>query len=617
MRTRNRTRNTKRAALVAGLTASAGLATATAFAVSPLGNAAEGDADVAQAGYQMEALGRGVTVVPTGEGNLVSWRLLGTDAADTGFNVYRDGELLNEAPLTGATNYLDAGGDGAYTVEAAGGEPEAAEAVFNDAGALDIPLDVPADGDGYTYSANDVSVGDLDGDGRYEYLVKWDPSNSKDNSQSGVTGNVYVDAYTLEGERLWRIDLGRNIRAGQHYTQFQVYDYDGDGKAEIAMKTADATVDGTGAVIGDANADHRNSGGYVLEGPEFFTVFEGATGAAVDTIDYQPGRGNVADWGDDYGNRVDRFLAGTAYLDGESPSMIFSRGYYTRSVIWAVDFDGQNLAERWTFDSDEAGSEYEGQGAHSLSIADLDGDGRQEVVFGAMAVDDDGSPLWNTRMYHGDALHVSDFVPDNEGLEVFMPAEHSDQPSMRLIDGESGEAIWSEPASGTDNGRALAANVSAENPGAEFWSAAEDGLRNGSGDTVGDKPGSINFASWWDGDAERELLDGTAISDYADGGLLSGEGVASNNGTKSVPALSADLFGDWREEVVWRTSDSSALRVYATPHETELRLPTLMHDAQYRVAVAWQNTGYNQPPHPSFYIGSDMAAVAAPEIHTP
>lgn len=264
----------------------------------------------------MEALGRGVTVVPTGEGNLVSWRLLGTDAADTGFNVYRDGELLNEAPLTGATNYLDAGGDGAYTVEAAGGEPEAAEAVFNDAGALDIPLDVPAGGDGYTYSANDVSVGDLDGDGRYEYLVKWDPSNSKDNSQSGVTGNVYVDAYTLEGEQLWRIDLGRNIRAGQHYTQFQVYDYDGDGKAEIAMKTADATVDGTGAVIGDANADHRNSGGYVLEGPEFLTVFEGATGAAIDTIDYQPGRGNVADWGDDYGNRVDRFLAGTAYLDG-------------------------------------------------------------------------------------------------------------------------------------------------------------------------------------------------------------------------------------------------------------------------------------------------------------
>jgi hypothetical protein len=611
-----RTRNTRRKALYAGLTTAAGLATATGLVLAPIGNAAEGDAEPSQAGYRMEALGRGVTVVPTADGNLVSWRLLGTDAADTGFNVYRDGELLNEAPLTGATNFLDATGDGAYTVEAVGGEPQAAEALFNDQGALDIPLDIPPAGDGYTYAANDTSVGDLDGDGDYEFVVKWDPSNAKDNSQSGVTGNVYIDAYTLEGDRLWRIDLGRNIRAGAHYTQFQVYDYDGDGTAEVAMKTADATVDGTGAAIGDADADHRNSGGYILEGPEFLTVFDGATGAAVDTIGYRPARGNVGDWGDDYGNRVDRFLAGTAYLDGEHPSMIFSRGYYTRSVIWAVDFDGQNLTERWTFDSDEAGSQYEGQGAHSLSIADLDGDGRQEVVFGAMAIDDDGTPLWNTRLYHGDALHVSDFDPGNEGLEVFMPAEHSDQPTSRLVDGESGEVIWSTPANGGDNGRAVAANVWAENPGAEYWSAAEDGVRDSGGEIVGDKPGSINFVSWWDGDAERELLDGTRIEDYEDGRLLTGEGVASNNGSKATPALSADLFGDWREEVVWRTGASSALRIYATPHETDVRLPSLMHDPQYRVAIAWQNTGYNQPPHPSFYIGSDMAATAFAPIRT-
>ncbi|HEX2145935.1 MAG TPA: rhamnogalacturonan lyase, partial [Glycomyces sp.] len=342
MRTRIRTRKTRTAALFAGLTASVGLATATALVPAPIGNADEGDADISQGGYRMEALGRGVSVVPTAEGNLVGWRLLGTDAADTAFNVYRDGELLNESPLTGATNFLDASGDGAYTVEAVGAEPEAAEAVFDESGALDIPLDVPSGGDGYTYEANDMSVGDLDGDGRYEYLVKWNPTNAKDNAQAGVTGNVYIDAYTLEGDRLWRIDLGPNIRAGAHYTQFQVYDYDGDGKAEVAMKTADATVDGAGAVIGDANADHRNSSGYILEGPEFLTVFDGATGTAIDTIDYNPPRGNIGDWGDDYGNRADRFLAGTAYLDGETPSMIFARGYYTRSVIWAVDFDGQS-----------------------------------------------------------------------------------------------------------------------------------------------------------------------------------------------------------------------------------------------------------------------------------
>ncbi|WP_168801412.1 rhamnogalacturonan lyase, partial [Glycomyces buryatensis] len=581
-------RNPRRKALIAGLAASAGVVTATALVLAPIGNAEEsGDGEVAQTGHQMEALGRGVTVVPTDGGNLISWRLLGTDEADTAFNVFRDGEQINAEPLTGATNYVDSEGDGEYSVAAADGDPEAAEAVFGDGGSLDIPIERPS-GDGFTYEANDASVGDLDGDGDYEYLVKWYPDNAKDNAQEGVTGNTIIDAYQLDGTRLWRIDLGRNIRSGAHYTQFQVYDYDGDGAAEVAMKTADATVDGEGAVIGDADADYRNSGGYILDGPEFLTIFNGETGAAIDTIDYNPPRGNVADWGDDYGNRVDRFLAGTAYLDGTTPSMIFARGYYTRSAIWAVDFDGTSLSERWIFDSDDAGGEYEGQGAHSLSIADLDQDGNDEVVYGAMAIDDNGSALWNTRYYHGDALHVSDFLPENDGLEVFMPAEHSDQPADRLIDGESGDDIFTNPASGGDNGRAVAGNVSADNPGAEFWSASVGGLRNGANEVVGDKPSSMNFLSWWDGDGERELLDGTTISDYADGELLSGSDVASNNGTKSNPALSADLFGDWREEVIWRTSDSSALRIYATPFETDLRIPTLMHDPQYRVAIAWQ-----------------------------
>src|SRR5690606_25191345 len=288
-----------------------------------------------------------------------------------------------------------------YTVSAVTdgveGDQEGTEVAFDSSGYFDIPIDRP----GGNYQANDASVGDLDGDGDYEYIVKWYPDNAKDNSQSGVTDNTIIDAYTLQGDRLWRIDLGRNIRSGAHYTQYQVYDYDGDGRAEIAMKTADGTRDGQGGGIGSSSADHRNSGGYVLSGPEFLTIFDGLTGAAIDTVDYQPPRGNVSDWGDDYGNRVDRFLAGTAYLDGESPSMIFARGYYTRSVIWAVDFDGQNLSTRWIFDSDDEGSQYRGQGAHSLSIADLDGDGRQDVVYGAMAVGSDGEALWRTGFGHG------------------------------------------------------------------------------------------------------------------------------------------------------------------------------------------------------------------------
>ncbi|THV28447.1 cellulose binding domain-containing protein [Glycomyces paridis] len=574
--------------------------------------------------YEVEALTRGVTVVPSGSGRLVSWRLLGTDPENVAFNVYRDGTKLNSSPITGATNYLDTGGNGTYTVRSVVNGTEGAasgvEATFNSSGYLDVPIQRPAggttpSGEAYTYSANDMSTADLDGDGDYELIVKWDPSNAKDNSQSGYTGNVYVDAYRLDGTRLWRIDLGRNIRAGAHYTQFQAFDYDGDGEAEIAMKTADGTRDGQNTVIGSSSADYRNSSGYILSGPEYLTIFNGRTGAAMDTVNYNPARGTVSSWGDSYGNRVDRFLAGTAYLDGATPSMIFARGYYTRSVIWAVDWNGSDLTSRWTFDSNSAGSQYTGQGAHSLSIADLNGDGNQDVVYGAMAVGSNGQALWNTGFGHGDALHVSDFVPSRAGQEVFMVHEDGSKPSSSL-NGSNGSILFQTSPSG-DNGRGVAANVLASNPGAEYWSSAVSGLLNASGANVGSKPASANFLSWWDGDGERELLDGTQITNYPSGTLLSGSGVASNNGTKSTPGLSADLFGDWREEVVWRTSDSSALRIYATPHQTNLRIPTLMHDIQYRVAIAWQNTAYNQPPHPSFYIGSDVTAYPWPDIHTP
>ncbi|MGW9351988.1 rhamnogalacturonan lyase [Nocardiopsis flavescens] len=589
--------------------ANVGAATATATATA---NAATADA----AG---ESPDRGLVSVGAPDGNLVSWRLLSDDDPATGFNVYRDGDLITPEPLDGATSHLDPGApaDAVYTVapvvdgvEQSGSDPSLA---FAD-GHLDVPLDRPAggsvNGSDYTYSANDASVGDLDGDGRYEIVLKWDPSNARDNSQSGHTGPVLIDAYTLDGTRLWRIDLGANIRAGAHYTQFQVYDYDGDGRAEVAMKTADGTRDGEGAVIGDAGADHRNGSGYVLAGPEYLTVFEGTTGRALDTADYVPARGRVADWGDDYGNRVDRFLAGTAYLDGERPSMVFSRGYYTRAVVAAWDFRGGELSLRWVFDSDDSGNgAYAGQGFHSLSVADADGDGRDEVMFGAAAIDDDGTGLWASGRGHGDALHVGDFVPGRPGLEVYGVGENSGAPDAWLADAATGEALWTL-GSGNDNGRGVAGDVWAGSPGAEFWSSSVPGLRDTSGADVGRKPGSANFLVWWDGDTARDLLDGTHIDRYDPAGdvrLLTGQGVASNNGTKATPVLSGDILGDWREEVVWRTSDDSALRIHSTPHTTDVRLPALVQDRQYRLALAWQNTAYNQPPHPSF----DLAAAAA------
>jgi rhamnogalacturonan endolyase len=587
-------------------------------------------------GRQVEFLDRGVVSVRSGNGNLVSWRLLGTDAAGVAFNVYRDGAKVNGAPVTASTNLVDAGAAAGarYTVRAViGGVEEQVDSPFSTsfaAGYLDVALQVPPggttpDGVAYTYSANDVSVGDVDNDGRYEYVVKWDPSNSKDNSQKGYTGNVFVDAYTQEGRRLWRIDLGRNVRAGAHYTQFQVYDLDGDGRAEVAMRTADGTRDGAGTVIGNAGADHRNGDGYVLAGPEFLTVFDGQTGAARATVQYLPARGNVADWGDNYGNRVDRFLAAVAYLDGARPSLVMTRGYYTRSVLVAWDFRDGALARRWTFDSNQAGGKWAGQGNHNLSVADVDADGRDEIIFGGMAVDDNGQGLWSTGYGHGDALHVGDLVPGRPGLEVFRIQEKTGgDAGSHLLDARTGATIWKKAsASGQEGpGRGVGGDIWAGNPGAEFWSsgAGISGLFDASGRSIGRQPGSTNHLIWWDGDPVRELLDGTHIDKYGPGGdtrLLTGAGVAANNGTKSNPALTADLFGDWREEVVWRTADSRALRIYSTPIPTDRRLPTLLHDTQYRVGVAWQNTAYNQPPHPSYSIGDGMGAAPAPKVYAP
>jgi len=580
-------------------------------------------APLAAAARQMERLDRGLISVRSGSANLVSWRWLAADPADVGFNVYRGATKVNATPITASTNYLDAGAaaGAAYTVRAVVGgvEQAASGAALNFAnGYLDVPIQNPSSS---AYAANDASVGDLDGDGQLEIVLKWEPLNAKDNSQSGVTDPVYVDAYELNGTRLWRINLGRNIRAGAHYTQFQVYDYDGDGDAEVAMKTADATVSGTGQVIGSATADYRNSSGYILTGPEFLTMFDGRTGAALSTVNYEPPRGTVSSWGDSYGNRVDRFLAGTAYLDGLRPSLIMARGYYTRTVVVAWDFRNGALTRRWTFDSNSSTNPgTAGQGNHQLSIADVDADGRDEIIYGSLAIDDNSAKLWNTGLGHGDTLHVGDLDPARSGLEVFKVDEDSSKPSSWFADARTGQILWSTPANG-DNGRGVAGDIWSGSAGAESWSSAADGVRGPSGAVVASrKPGSTNFLAWWDGDPVRELLDGTHIDKYGTAGdtrLLTAASVHSNNSTKATPSLSGDLFGDWREEVIWPTTDNTALRIYATPTATDRRITTLLQDAQYRLALAWQNTAYNQPPHPSFFIGANMATPPRPSITQP
>jgi hypothetical protein len=599
--------------------------------------------------YRMERLSRGLIAVSTSGGVYVGWRMFGfeydaTTPANVSYNVYRDGTKV--ANVTNSTNYQDKDGKSAstYTVRPVIGGVEGA--VSETAKVLaeqyvNVPLQVPMGGttpascptasEAYTYSANDASPGDADGDGVYEIFLKWDPSNAKDNSQAGCTGNVFMDAYKVDGTRLWRIDLGPNIRAGAHYTQFIVYDFDGDGKAEMAVKTAPGTKDGTGQFLhlGPAANDtdsmiYRNADGYVLSGPEYLTVFNGQTGAELATVDFDQARGTVSSWGDNYGNRVDRFLSSAAYLDSTGlPSFIMARGYYTRATLGAWNFRDGKLTQLWKFDSDKtpkdaAGHPYTGQGSHSMTVANVDDDPGQEVMYGAAAIDNTGAGLCSTGYGHGDAEHVGDLVPSRAGLEFFMCNEDGDHPAYHVRDAKTCAIIQEGPVNGADTGRCVADDVDATNPGAEVWASSTTGLFSATSNmNLGAAPGSQNFLVYWDEDETRELEDANHIDKYAAGKttrLLTASGVTSNNGTKSTPALTADLYGDWREEVVWRTTDSSALRIYTTTSLTTRRIYTLMHDPQYRMQVTSEQTAYNQPPHTGFHIGSGMVAPPAPKI---
>ncbi|KAA9089604.1 rhamnogalacturonan lyase family protein [Microbacterium radiodurans] len=734
---------------------------------------------------RLEALDRGLVAVSTDAGVFLSWRLLGGEASGadetgltgTDFVVYRDGERI--ATVTDSTNFRDEGGSTAsvYRVAAVTAGVEAApsdETAPLAQNHLDIPLQKPADGvtpvgEAFTYSAGDVSVGDVDGDGQYEFIVKWDPSNAKDVSQVGYTGSVYIDTYDLDGTLLNRLDLGPNIRAGAHYTQFLTYDFDGDGRAETILKTAPGTKSITYAADGsveseqyismpdedlaagyshdddyrlsaddyyehlvemfrgwatreevvsgqwpatleqafgiearydyplsDADAralvDHfvdvyaparssrnllRNFEGFILDGPEYLTVFDGRSGAELQTVRYEPGRGDDGLlWGDyamsriEPGNRVDRFLSGVAYLDGEEPSAVFARGYYTRSTIATYDWDGENLSQRWFVDSGHApmsnpfndgphgvdGTDpvygtITTQGFHSLSAADVDGDGKHEIVYGSATIDDDGSLLYssfaempegsaqpgeNVRLGHGDAMHVADIDPTRPGLEIFTVHEGGAYApyGTALRDAATGEVLFGA-YSGRDTGRGMIGDVRSDVPGMEVWSSMPggtdaSGLLSATGEVLSSATPGTNQSIRWAGDLTTQLVNGSGattptIDDWTRGTVLTASGTLTNNGTKGNPGLVADVFGDWREELVVRTADSSALRIYISTELTEHKLYTLMHDPQYRAEVARQQTTYNQPSYTSFYLASDMdfggvplrpaaAPVAAPGI---
>jgi rhamnogalacturonan endolyase len=604
----------------------------------------------------MEKLGRGGVAIMTAPGKaFVSWRLLESDDPAVSFNLYRrmnggPAIKLNDQPLNAGTNFVDEKADNfnnlSYFVTpvASGKEAEASEPFITLGGDekpyLSIPITTP---EGYT--PNDASVGDLDGDGTLD-IVLHQVQNGQDNSHSGVTGPPILQAYKLDGTKLWEINLGRNIRDGAHYTQFMVYDLDGDGSAEIVCKTADGSTDGKGTVIGDATANYVNEAGKINSGPEFLTAFSGRDGSILSTVDYVPLRGvdkynatpdeMKAIWGDGNGNRGDRFLAAVAYLDGQKPSVVMCRGYYTRTFLVAWDLVDGKLKQRWVFDSNVEGKDYAGQGNHQLSVADVDEDGKDEIVYGGMVVDDNGKGLYTTKLGHGDAMHVSDLDPSNPGLELVRIQERFDDAGLHMVALKTGEVLWRIPSTkaateggdkGEGPGRGASFDIDPNHPGSESWAfgAGMNGLFDAKGKKISDKmPPSCNFAVWWDGDETRELLDGTKITKWNPETLsvdpildAATFGCVKNNGTKSTPTLSGDLLGDWREEVIWASEDKTELRLFTTTIPTDRRIVTLLQDPQYRLALVWQNVAYNQPPHPSFAITKNMPGVAGKPQGTP
>lgn len=585
-----------------------------------------------------------------GTGNLVSWRIRKTDN-NYSFKLYRGDEYSQTFPINGGaaikgkSNFRDANGtvNSYYKLEVLNGSGTVVETMVSgktwDNQTLAVPTTAPTD-TRFTawYTPNDASFCDMDGDGEYEIILKWEPDNAKDAAKDGNTSDNYFDCIKLDGTLLWRINTGPNIRSGAHTSPFVAWDLDGDGYGEFMVKTAPGTVDGNGNMVsinGEDPLQNCLSGRKKPDhGPEYITVFDGLTGAAISTIyyhtDYAAGS---AYWGDSKQNRSERYTACVAYLDGENkkPSAIFNRGYYNGAFVGAYDFDGTTLKLRWLSRNISSGQGLYGEGAHWLTAADLDGDGFHEIQFGSAALDHNGNLLYRTGLGHGDAFHISDFLPDRPGLEMFMA--HEEKPyGVDLRDAKTGQIIIRETAGG-DTGRGLAAHFDSSTRSSQYIHSATGEMKNCNGGGVnasswalGSSGAGINCRIYWDGDLYDEFFDKSLIAHwnpstknfdrfkFNGGGYLWGN---LNNATKNNPCVLGDMLGDWREEIVTWDGNNRFLLINATDQTSNYPVYHLMDDIQYRENIISQNVGYNQPPHLSFdpsIVFTGKEAPADPEI---
>ena len=588
-----------------------------------------------------DRLDRGLVAMKVSGGVYVSWRVFGEEYYDVAYNVYRDGVKVNDEPLS-VSNFTDKSGSTAstYTVAAVvnGKEQEQCPSVTPWATSYK-EIKLKHEGIQSTLVPNDACCADVDGDGELEILMKFDNQSEINASfpKGGYKGEYTIfECLKLDGTRLWWVNCGPNMGDFQNNEQNIVgYDWDGDGCAEVVMRAADGTVihmaDGTTYTVGNASVNVRGATGggtnwFVTTDGEYLVYMDGKTGKPYQCLPYPLKRLESGEtdfnkaWGDGYGHRASKHFFGAPYFDGRKPSIFLARGIYTRHKMIAYDVDPatHELKERWRWFNNSNGP-WKGQGYHNYAVADVDMDGRDEIVFGSMVIDDNGKGLSTTGLGHGDAEHVGDLNPYVHGLEIYACLE--DNPGNNYRDATTSK-IYHRFVAGRDDGRSMAGNFTNSFPGGLGCSAREGAISTVTGEAVSglDATGvNTNFRIYWDGDLCEETfnyLNGKntegCIAKYGSWTpIYTCTGSMTNNDTKGTPCYQGDILGDWREEIIMRTAAGN-IRIYSTPKETKWRNYTLWHDHQYRNAMVWQMCGYNQPPHVSYFLGELEGITMAP-----